>query len=123
MPKMVVTHAVVNLERWLDGKAERAGQIGQWATNVTDYARLTAASPPVSTTWPDYGGHDLSLARRHGRGGAPRRDPPDHRLHREVVGHDCPRTLQRVTARIVVVAGTAVENECPRVPFGAHELE
>jgi hypothetical protein len=37
MPKMVVTHAVVNLERWLDGKAERAGLIGQWATNVTDY--------------------------------------------------------------------------------------
>jgi hypothetical protein len=37
MPKMVVTHAVVNLERWLDGKAERAEQIGQWATNVTDY--------------------------------------------------------------------------------------
>jgi hypothetical protein len=37
MPKMVVTHAVVDLERWLDGKAERAELIGQWATNVTDY--------------------------------------------------------------------------------------
>jgi hypothetical protein len=24
MPKMVVTHAVVNLERWLDGKADGA---------------------------------------------------------------------------------------------------
>ena len=29
MPKMVVTHAVVNLERWLDGKAERAELIGK----------------------------------------------------------------------------------------------
>ena len=24
MPKMVVTHAVVDIERWLQGKAERA---------------------------------------------------------------------------------------------------
>jgi hypothetical protein len=37
MPRMVVTHAVVDVERWLQGKAERADLIGQWATNVTDY--------------------------------------------------------------------------------------
>jgi hypothetical protein len=37
MPKMVVTHAVVDIERWLEGKAERAELIGKWATNVTDY--------------------------------------------------------------------------------------
>jgi hypothetical protein len=37
MPKMVVTHAVVNIERWLEGKAERAELIAKWATNVTDY--------------------------------------------------------------------------------------
>ena len=37
MPKMVVTHAVVDIERWLDGKAERAAAIGRVATNVTDY--------------------------------------------------------------------------------------
>lgn len=37
MPKMVVTHAVVELDRWLQGKAERAGVIGRYATNVTDY--------------------------------------------------------------------------------------
>jgi hypothetical protein len=34
---MVVTHAVVDIERWLDGKAERAAAIGRVATNVTDY--------------------------------------------------------------------------------------
>jgi hypothetical protein len=37
MPKMVVTHAVVEVDRWLQGKAERAEVIGRYATNVTDY--------------------------------------------------------------------------------------
>lgn len=37
MPKMVVTHAVVDIERWLQGKAERADAIGEFATNVTDH--------------------------------------------------------------------------------------
>ena len=37
MPKLVVTHAVVDIERWLKGKAERAASIGPFATNVTDH--------------------------------------------------------------------------------------
>jgi hypothetical protein len=37
MPKMVVTHAVVDVERWLKGKAERAAAIGPFAANVTDH--------------------------------------------------------------------------------------
>ena len=37
MPKMVVTHAVVEIDRWLQGKAERAEIIGKYATNVTDH--------------------------------------------------------------------------------------
>ncbi len=37
MPKMVMTHAVVDIERWLKGKAERAAVIGPYATNVTDF--------------------------------------------------------------------------------------
>jgi hypothetical protein len=37
MPKIVVTHAVVEIERWLQGKAERAAIIGPYATNVTDH--------------------------------------------------------------------------------------
>jgi hypothetical protein len=37
MPKMVVTHSVVDVERWLKGKAERAASIGSFATNVTDH--------------------------------------------------------------------------------------
>ena len=34
MPRIVITHAVVDLERWLKGKADHAAVIG---TNVTDY--------------------------------------------------------------------------------------
>lgn len=37
MPKMVITHAVVDIEQWVNGKAERAATIGAFATNVTDY--------------------------------------------------------------------------------------
>jgi hypothetical protein len=55
MPKLVMTHAVVDIERWLKGKAERAATIGAFATNVTDYAAAdgatTSPSQPTSTTW------------------------------------------------------------------------
>ena len=37
MPKMVATHAVVEIERWLQGKDERVAVIGKYATNVTDH--------------------------------------------------------------------------------------
>jgi hypothetical protein len=44
MPKMVVTHAVVDIERWLQGKAERAAGFGPYATNVTDYVAADGSS-------------------------------------------------------------------------------
>jgi hypothetical protein len=38
MPKVVITHAVVDIERWLNGKAARAAAIESGSgTNVTDY--------------------------------------------------------------------------------------
>ena len=37
MPKMVITHAVVDIDRWLQGKAERVEIISKYATNVTDH--------------------------------------------------------------------------------------
>jgi hypothetical protein len=37
MPKVVLTHAVIDVERWLTGKEERAEDIGAVGTNVTDY--------------------------------------------------------------------------------------
>ena len=39
MPRVVITHAVVDVDRWLGGKAERAAAIesGTTGSNVTDY--------------------------------------------------------------------------------------
>ena len=37
MPKIVITHKVVDVERWLKGSAERVGVISSYATQVTDY--------------------------------------------------------------------------------------
>jgi hypothetical protein len=38
MPKMVITHAVADIERWLRGNAERAEAIGSVSgSNVTDF--------------------------------------------------------------------------------------
>jgi hypothetical protein len=34
MPRVVLTHAVVDIDRWLKGKADRAAAIG---SNVVDY--------------------------------------------------------------------------------------
>jgi len=44
MPKMVMTHSVVEIERWLKGKKERAAAIGGHATNVTDYVALDGSN-------------------------------------------------------------------------------
>lgn len=38
MPKMVVTHSVVDVDNWLKGKAERADAVtAMGCTNVVDY--------------------------------------------------------------------------------------
>jgi hypothetical protein len=37
VPKIVITHKVVDIERWLEGKAERAAVISAYATQVKDY--------------------------------------------------------------------------------------
>ena len=38
MPRVVITHAVVDIERWLKGKAARAAAIESGSgSNVTDY--------------------------------------------------------------------------------------
>jgi hypothetical protein len=90
IPKMVVSHAVVDIDRWLQGKAERAAVIGAYATNVTDHVAADGSNNiAVTGRHPRHGGlagtDDLALARRRGRRGAPRRYPTDNGLHREVV--------------------------------------
>jgi hypothetical protein len=37
MPRIVITHDVVDVERWLNGKGERSAALGSAGTNVTDY--------------------------------------------------------------------------------------
>ena len=44
MPRIVLTHAVEDVERWLEGKAERAAAIGAAGTNVTDYVALDGSN-------------------------------------------------------------------------------
>lgn len=58
MPKLVVTHAVVDIERWLAGKAERAAVIGSAGTNVTDYVALDGSNMVAVTA--DI--HDMAAA-------------------------------------------------------------
>ena len=45
MPRVVITHAVEDLERWLQGKAERAAAIESGTgSNVTDYVAHDGAN-------------------------------------------------------------------------------
>ncbi len=37
MPKMVITHAVENIDRWLQGQEERATALGAAGSNVRDF--------------------------------------------------------------------------------------
>lgn len=43
MPRIVITHAVQDVERWLGGKAERAAAI-PGATNVTDLVAMDGSN-------------------------------------------------------------------------------
>ena len=44
MPRIVVTHAVVDIERWLQGKDERVAAFGDRATNVTDHVAVDGSN-------------------------------------------------------------------------------
>jgi hypothetical protein len=45
VPRIVITHAVVDIERWLQGKSERAAAIESASgSNVTDYVALDGSN-------------------------------------------------------------------------------
>jgi hypothetical protein len=44
MPKVVMTHKVVEIERWLKGKEERAAAIAPYATDITDLVALDGSN-------------------------------------------------------------------------------
>lgn len=49
MPKMMIMHAVEDIDRWLEGKEERATALGQVGSNVQDYV-AEDGSPSVVVT-------------------------------------------------------------------------
>lgn len=56
MPRMVITHDVVEIERWLTGKDERAAAIGAFGDDVTDHVAADGSSRiAVSATIHDLG--------------------------------------------------------------------
>jgi len=44
MPRMVLTHEVVDIERWLKGKDERAAALGSVGSNVIDHVALDGSN-------------------------------------------------------------------------------
>jgi hypothetical protein len=46
---MVITHAVVDIDRWLQGKAERVEIISRYATNVTDHVAADGSNSVAIT--------------------------------------------------------------------------
>ncbi len=44
MPKVVLTHSVEDVGRWLTGKQERAGALGAAGSNVTDYVAMDGSN-------------------------------------------------------------------------------
>jgi hypothetical protein len=60
MPRLVVIHAVEDVERWLEGKAERAAAISAVGTNVTDYVALDGSNQIAITAEI----HDLDAAKQ-----------------------------------------------------------
>ena len=50
MPKLVITHAVQDIEQWLKGKDERAGAIGAMGgSNVTDHVAADGSKTVAET--------------------------------------------------------------------------
>jgi hypothetical protein len=49
MPKVVLTHAVIDVERWLKGKEERVAAMGAVGTNVTDYVAADGSNAVAIT--------------------------------------------------------------------------
>ena len=49
MPKLVVTHFVEDVERWLGFKDERAAALAPFATNVTDHVAMDGSKKVAIT--------------------------------------------------------------------------
>jgi hypothetical protein len=63
VPKIVVTHQVVDIDRWLKGKAERAAVISAYAVDVTDFVAADGSNNiAVSANVHDMAGAQAMMA-------------------------------------------------------------
>jgi hypothetical protein len=53
MPRMVLTHGVVDIERWLKGKEERAAAIGTAGSDVRDHVAADGSNQVAVTAQVD----------------------------------------------------------------------
>jgi hypothetical protein len=49
MPKVVMTHNVVEIERWLKGKHERVAAMAAYASDVTDHVAMDGSNQVAIT--------------------------------------------------------------------------
>jgi hypothetical protein len=49
MPRIVITHGVVQIERWLQGKAERAAAISGFGSDVRDHVAVDGGNQVAIT--------------------------------------------------------------------------
>jgi hypothetical protein len=68
MPRIVLTHQVVDIERWLMGKGERAAAIAAYGSDVRDYVAMDGSNQVAVTAIID----DLEAAQA-----MPASPPPD----------------------------------------------
>jgi hypothetical protein len=49
MPRIVITHSVVDVERWLRGKGERAAAFASFGSDVRDYVAMDGSNEVAVT--------------------------------------------------------------------------
>ena len=49
MPRVVITHAVADMQRWLEGKAERVEAVASFGANVVDTVALDGSNQVAVT--------------------------------------------------------------------------
>ena len=97
MPRVVITHAVADIDRWLKGNAGRTAAIESGSRQQRNRLRRKRREQQHRDhrrrrrplRHPEDAG--LPAARGGGRNGRTRRDPPNHGLHRGVVPRPSPK--------------------------------
>ena len=63
MPRIVITHSVVDVERWLAGHGERAAAFGSFGSDVRDFVAMDGSNQvAVTAVVDDLGGAQAMMA-------------------------------------------------------------